>query len=99
MAEDHLAVQIPNYNQAISDLDTCANNLASAHDEMTSTVRANTAVWLDSTSPSAIAWNQANIKLSQLIQDLHKYARDFSSTSSQVAQSMTDAENHNVSLM
>jgi hypothetical protein len=99
MAEDHLAVQIPALNEVVADLDTCANNLASAHDAMTSTVTSNTAVWLNSTSPAAAAWKQANDKLGQLIVNLHGYTRDFSSTTTQVADTMNVAEQHNQSIM
>lgn len=99
MAEDHLAVQIPALNNVVADLDSCANQLASAHEQMVSTVQSNTAVWLNSSSPAAAAWKQADNKLAQLIQNLHSYTRDFSSTTTQVADSMNQAEQHNVSLM
>jgi hypothetical protein len=99
MAEDHLAVQIPALNNVVANLDSTASQLLAAHDQMRSTVDTNTAVWLNSSSPAAAAWKQADNKLLQLIENLHSYTRDFSSTTTQVADAMNAAEQHNQALM
>jgi uncharacterized protein YukE len=95
MPEDHLNVSAAALQNVVADLNSCAAQLASAHEQMTSTVTTNTAVWLNSSSSAAAAWKQADTKLAQLIENLHTYTTDFSNTTTQVQEAMTQAEQTN----
>lgn len=98
MAEDRLAVQIPQLQNVMADLNSAASKLQSSKDVMDAGVRTNTQLWLDSTSPAAAAWKAADLKIGQLIQHLHSYTVAFSTTTNEVSTTMNTVETRNQNL-